>query len=240
MSQPDEASQTQRSDLLVAFDADDTLWHNEIYYRNAGEKFKRLLGRHRDPDQVERALAEMEVRNIRWFGYGFKSYTLSMIETAVALTGGQIAAHEIETILRFGREMLDADVLLFEHARAALISLFKHHDLMLITKGDLFEQHRKLSRSGLADFFKYTEIIPEKSSHAYQAILDRHAISPDRFVMVGNSLKSDILPVLEIGARAVFVPYEHTWANEHADGAGHTYHEIEHLGQLPELIASME
>jgi putative hydrolase of the HAD superfamily len=229
-----------RSDLLIAFDADDTLWHNEIYYRQAGEKLKQLLDRHLHPAQVERVLAETEVRNIRWYGYGFKSFTLSMIETALEVTSGNIAAGDIRSILEFGREMLGADVLLFEHARPALTRLAQIHDLMLITKGDLVEQQSKLRRSGLAPLFKYTEIVPEKSAPAYLALLDRYAISPERFVMVGNSLKSDVLPVLEIGARAVFVPYEHTWAHEHADGGGRDYLEIEHLGLLPDLIAGLE
>jgi len=237
---PTAKSKSTESRLVIGFDADDTLWHNEIYYRQAGEKFKRLLSTHQDPAEVERLLAETEVRNIDWYGYGFKSYTLSMIETALAATAGRISGSEIDSILQIGRDMLSADVLLFEHARAALVQLADDHELMLITKGDLLEQDSKLRRSGLAPLFRHTEIVREKSAQTYQVLLDRYGVPTNRFVMVGNSLKSDVLPVVEIGATAVYIPYEHTWAHEYAEAQGRTYHELEHLGQLPALVAGFE
>ena len=226
--------------LVIAFDADDTLWHNEIYYRRATEKFKEFVGGGRDPSEIERALMEIEVRNIQWFGYGFKSFTLSMVETAMTLTNGAVPAETLRNILDLGKSMLDSDVLLFEHARATLAKLAPDYDLMLITKGDLVEQQNKLTRSGLGVYFTYTEIVPEKTTQIYQAILDRYDISPRRFVMVGNALKSDILPVLSLGGKAVLVPYEHTWTHENVEADPRTYHQVEHLGLVPDVIAELE
>lgn len=225
--------------MMIAFDADDTLWHNETYYQRAEEKFKQLMKDYQTPARVAEQLAETEIRNVRWYGYGIKSYILSMIEAAIALSGGKVTGDEIQTVLDIGREMLSADVPLFEHTTDTLAALSRDHDLMLITKGDLLEQDNKVQRSGLARFFKYVEIVQDKTPASYQLLLNRYNILASRFVMVGNSLKSDILPVIEIGGRAVYVPYEHTWAHEKVDASQHVYDEIEHLGQLPEFIANL-
>ena len=232
-------SSSSKAKLVIAFDADDTLWHNEIYYQRAGAKLKTLLEDYLTPEGIEQALATTESRNISFYGYGIKSFTLSMVETAISVSGGGISAGAILSVLELGREMLGADVLLFEHATAALTRLAGSHELMLITKGDLLEQGSKIRRSGIAHLFRYTEIVQEKTPQTYRLLLERYGIAAGSFVMVGNSLKSDVLPVLEIGGRAVFVPSEHTWAHEHADGQGHTYFEIEHLGLLPDLISSL-
>jgi putative hydrolase of the HAD superfamily len=240
MTSSSSAGDAARSKLVIGFDADDTLWHNEKYYRGAGEKFKRLLSSFQAPVLIEQALAETEVRNIRWYGYGFKSYTLSMLETAAEIAGEKISPDVVRNILQFGRDMLSAEVVLLEHADDTLKRLAQQHDLMLITKGDLLEQQGKIGRSGLAGLFRYTEIVQEKAAATYRLLLDRYGIPASRFVMVGNSLKSDILPALEVGARAVFIPAAHTWAHEHAEAGGKTYFEIEHLGLLPGLIASLD
>ncbi len=165
-----------------------------------------------------------------------------MIEAAIELTDGQITGSEIQEILDLGRQMLVAEVPLFEHTEETLVKLSTAHDLMLITKGDLFEQGKKVERSGLGKYFRYVEIVGEKTAATYRAILERHKLDPEQFLMVGNSMKSDILPVLEIGGRAVFIPYEHTWVHERVlDGGiergGHF--ELEHLGQLPELVEKL-
>jgi putative hydrolase of the HAD superfamily len=227
------------ADLVIGFDADDTLWHNEIYYRQAAEKFKALLAPHMDAAQTAKILSEIEIRNVAVYGYGFKSYTLSMIEAAIRVTEGRASADVFNSVLDIGRGMLNGEVLLFEHARETLMVLSAGYPLVLITKGDLMEQSSKVRRSGLAGFFRTIEIVEDKTPASYRALLEKCGIEAGRFVMVGNSLKSDVLPVLEIGARAVFVPYEHTWVHEHADGDGHSYHEIEHLGQLPALVAGL-
>ena len=229
-----------KSRLVIGFDADDTLWQNEIFYRRAGEQLKELMSGHADPARVETVLAETEIGNVRWYGYGIKSFTLSMLETATALSDGKISAEVVRSIFQIGRDMLAADVLVFDDARPTLNRLAEHHDLLLITKGDLLEQDSKIRRSGLADFFRHTDIVLEKSPQAYQALLERHDLSPDHFLMVGNSLKSDILPVLQIGARAVYIASEHTWIHERVDAAGHTFFELERLAQLPELVATLD
>jgi putative hydrolase of the HAD superfamily len=228
------------SDLVIGFDADDTLWHNEIYYRQAAEKFKALLAPHKESAETAKILSEIEIRNVAVYGYGFKSYTLSMIEAAVRITEGRAPADIFNSVLDIGRGMLGGEVLLFEHARETLTQLSAKHALVLITKGDLLEQSSKVRRSGLAGFFRSIEIVEDKTPESYRALLEKIGVQARRFLMVGNSLKSDILPVLEIGARAVFVPYEHTWVHEHADGGGHSYYEIENLSQLPPLVAGLE
>jgi len=233
------ASRSAQSSLVIGFDADDTLWHNEIFYRQAAEKFKALLAPFKEPAQTAHMLSEIEIRNVAVYGYGFKSYTLSMIEAAVRITEGRATAEVFDAVLDIGRCMLDGELLLFEGARATLTALSGTHPLVLITKGDLMEQSTKVRRSGLAGFFRSIEIVEDKTPASYRALLEKIGVEPANFLMVGNSLKSDILPVLEIGARAVFVPYEHTWVHEHANGDGHSYYEIEALGQLPELIAGL-
>jgi putative hydrolase of the HAD superfamily len=227
---------------VIGFDADDTLWHNESRYRQAGGRFRQLVAGYQGSEQVEHKLGEIEIRNLRWYGYGIKSYTLSMIEAAIELSAGQVTGEEIQRILELGREMLSAQVLLFEHAEKTLAALASGHDLMLITKGDLLEQGNKLERSGLAGYFSQVEIVQEKTAAGYQRLLGQHGIQPDQFMMVGNSLRSDILPVLQIGGRAVYIPYELTWAYESAveyERQQPGYYELEHLGQLPGLIAEL-
>jgi putative hydrolase of the HAD superfamily len=221
--------------LVIAFDADDTLWQTEIYYQQASERCLHLISDLPGAPAAQRGLAEVEVRNVNWYGYGIKSFTLSMIETAVESSGGTLSADVLRSILDLGREMLRRDVVLFEHARATLAQA---HDLMLITKGDLMEQEDKILRSGLAGFFSRVEILADKTPLAYRKILDHYGIPVDKFVMVGNALKSDVLPVIELGATAVYIPCENTWAHERADARAGTYFEIEHLGLLPALIAS--
>lgn len=234
-----ESNSGTNADIVIGFDADDTLWHNEIYYRQAAEKFKALLAPYKDPTQTAKILSEIEIRNVAVYGYGFKSYTLSMIEAAIRITEGRASADVFDSVLDIGRGMLTGEVLLFEHAREALTPLSELYPLVLITKGDLLEQSSKVRRSGLACFFRTIEIVEDKTPQSYRALLEKCGIDVGQFLMVGNSLKSDVLPVLEIGGKAVFVPYEHTWVHEHADGGGHSYYEIEHLGQLPALVARL-
>lgn len=227
---------------LIAFDADDTLWHNERLYSMTQERFKELLSRYHSREQIERRLFETEMRNLRTFGYGIKGFALSMIETAINLTGGQIAGREIQEIIDFAKEMLRAPVQLLEGAALVVDELAKSYPLMLVTKGDLFDQETKIARSGLADRFAHIEIVSAKTTETYRAILSKHGLDPSRFVMVGNSMRSDILPVLELGGQAVFIPYEITWAHESAPGLSDGrdgYHELERIDQLPALIGRL-
>ena len=226
----------------IAFAADDTLWHNERLYADAQARFRALLEQYHSPAWIDERLFATEMRNLPHFGYGIKAFALSMIETAVELTEGRITGGDIETILAITREMLAAAVELLEHAADTIERLAGTHTLMLVTKGDLRDQEGKIQRSGLAPFFQHVEIVSDKSPECYGRLLQRYGIRPGCFLMVGNSVKSDILPVLEIGGHAVFVPYTLTWAHEAAEApVGHPgYHELEHLGLLPALLERLE
>jgi len=226
---------------VIAFDADDTLWHSERLYVDAQSEFRKLLARYDSP--VDERLHQVEMRNLRHFGYGIKGFALSMIETAVELTGGRIAGADIQAIIDQAKRMLAADVELLAHVDETLRRLMDRYPLMVITKGDLHDQERKIARSGLANRFRHIEIVSDKTRQSYEAVLRRLGIAPERFLMVGNSLRSDILPVLAMGAIAVYVPYELTWAHEMSapppvDQPG--YHEIAHIGLLPDLLERLE
>jgi putative hydrolase of the HAD superfamily len=226
----------------IAFDADDTLWHNEGFYTQAKAAFVSLLAGYAPPDEIAETLDHTETDNVRVYGYGIKSFILSMVEVAVELSQGQVTGEQVGEILRLAREMLQADLELFEHAQATVAEMAQTHRLMLVTKGDLFEQEAKVARSGLAEYFDQIAIVGDKTPQTYRRLLRQHSISPSHFLMVGNSLRSDIAPVVEIGGWAVYVPYDHTWAHEAVlerplDESD--YLEIEHLGQLPELVAGL-
>ncbi len=227
---------------VIAFDADDTLWHNETRYLEAASQYSQLLSRYHSPERAVQRLDEIELQNVGCYGYGIKSFTLSMIEAALELSAGQVTGSEVQEILNLGRQMLTAPVELFEHAAETLAGLSRNYDLMLITKGDLFEQGLKVERSGLTPHFRYVEIVAEKTAASYRALLERHKLRAERFLMVGNSLKSDILPVLQIGGQAVYIPYAHTWIHERvmdAEVAQDGYYELAHLGELPALVEKL-
>lgn len=228
---------------IIAFDADDTLWHNERLYLSTQTQFKQLLARYHSPEWIDDRLYQTEVRNLQHYGYGIKAFALSMIETAIELTEGRITGAEIQTILASVRQMLEAEVELLEHVAETLASLADRYSLMIITKGDLLDQETKIARSGLARYFGHIEIVSDKSKESYARLLERLDLAPEQFLMVGNSLRSDILPVLALGGSAVYVPYQSTWLHESAarppaEQAG--YYEIEHLGLLPGLLHSLE
>lgn len=227
---------------VIGFDADDTLWHTECLYVSTQHKYRQLLAKYPIAADVDAALYQTEMRNLPTYGYGIKAFALSMIETAIQLTEGQIQAGDIRAIIDLMRDMLAAEVQLLEHASEVIARLARSHTLMLITKGDLIDQEAKVARSGLGDYFTYVEIVRDKTQAVYQALLTRHNIAPARFLMVGNSLRSDVLPVIALGGQAVHVPYHLTWAHENdVDGnlAGQGYHQIEHLGQLPALVEQL-
>lgn len=224
--------------LVVGLDGDDTLWHNELIFAATHERFRSLVARYVDDDVDERLLAT-ERRNLSIYGYGVKGYALSLIETAVDVTGRQVAAADIAEIIGWAREMLDHPVDLLDGVAETVERLAARHRLVLITKGDFFHQESKVARSGLADHFEAVEIVTEKDAATYRAVLDRHAIAPATFVMVGNSVRSDVLPVLRIGGRAVHIPYHVTWEHERVTGHEHRaegYHRLDDIRQLPDLL----
>src|SRR3954454_1674331 len=228
---------------LVAFDGDDTLWHNESIFSMTQERFSDLMQPYVKDGELEPRLFAAEMRNLRLFGYGVKSFTLSMIETAIELSDARVTADEVAAIIHAGRSMLEHPVDLLEGAEAAIEAVSETHPVMLITKGDLFDQESKLARSGLGDRFEAVEIVAEKDERTYERILERRGVAPEAFVMVGNSARSDVQPTLALGACAVHVPYPLTWAHEQIDESGlatHArYRRIDSLAQLADAIASL-
>ncbi|MGH7555825.1 MAG: HAD family hydrolase [Longimicrobiales bacterium] len=226
----------------LAFDADDTLWHNETLFRECHAEFQQLLSRYHDEEWIEHHLFETATRNITHFGYGVKSFTLSMVETAVELTEGRIAGADVQRILDLGKSMLGAPIALLDDVADTLDTLASDHDLMLITKGDLIDQESKLERSGLRHLFTHVEVVSRKEPDTYDRILKRNAVEPDRFVMVGDSIRSDVLPVLDLGGWAVHIPCPTPWKHELVDGADPTdprYRKIDRIRQLPETLAEL-
>jgi putative hydrolase of the HAD superfamily len=228
---------------LVALDADDTLWHNEPNFTTTRDRLGGLLGKYGiEPDLAAR-LYETERRNLEHFGYGVKGFVLSMIETSIELTGGRLESADVRTIIDWGRAMLASPIELLEGVDEAVQALAGDVPLILITKGDLLDQETKLARSGLGQHFQGIEIVSEKNRRAYERVMQRYAVPPDRFVMVGNSLKSDILPALDAGAHAVLVPYHVEWVHERVapeDLATARYHEIPHLRELPAVLEELK
>jgi putative hydrolase of the HAD superfamily len=227
---------------VVGLDGDDTLWHNETRFNVTQGDLRELLNRHVPDADVDRQLFEIEMKNLAVYGYGVKSFTLSMIETAIQVTEGRIPAADLEVILGWGKRMLMQPTELLHGVEPALLELSQRYDLLLITKGDLFDQESKLARSGLADLFLGVEIVSEKNVNSYRAILSRRGVKPDEFVMVGNSLRSDIVPVLELGARAVHIPYQVTWRHEQVPEEAlprSGWYRLERIGELGELLGRL-
>jgi putative hydrolase of the HAD superfamily len=222
----------------IGFDADDTLWHNERIYRLTEARFAAMLGEHAPAEDVSRRLLEAEKRNLHLYGFGIKGFTLSMIETAVEVTNGRVSNDSIRQILEAGRDMLRHPVEVLPQVRETLEALASRYRLVMITKGDLFDQERKLAASGLGELFHAVEIVSDKNAGTYQRIFARHGDGPERAMMIGNSVKSDILPAIEAGSWGVHVPYEITWAMEHADAPVEhpRFRRLGQLGELSELI----
>lgn len=227
---------------LIAFDADDTLWHNERLYRMGRERFHRILAKYKLADTTEaidERVNRTELQNLKYYGYGVMSFVLSLIEASVELTGGRISANDIDDLLKLSKEMLTDPVELFPSAEEAVSHLSAAYPLMLITKGELLHQQAKVDQSGLRGYFRHVEVVSDKSQGTYAAILSRLAVHPSRFLMVGNSLRSDILPVIQLGGWAIHIPAELSWSHEHvdADGAlGDRCFELGHLRDLPAFV----
>lgn len=224
---------------LVALDADDTLWHNEPNFTTTRDRLGELLGKYGLGPDIGARLYDTERRNLEHFGYGVKGFVLSMIETSIELTEGRFESADVRTIIDWGRAMLASPIELLDGVGEAVQALAARVPLILVTKGDLLDQETKLARSGLGQHFQGIEIVSEKNRRAYERVMTRYAVAPDRFVMVGNSLRSDILPALDAGAHAVLVPYHQEWIHERVapeDLATARYHEIPHLKELPAVL----
>jgi putative hydrolase of the HAD superfamily len=204
---------------VVALDGDDTLWHSETVFADTQARFRDLLAPYvpESTEELDAHLLEVERRNLPIFGYGVKGFLLSLVETAIQVTDGAIRARDIQAVLDLGKAMMDHPVDLLDGVEEVIAALEDRYRLIVITKGDLLHQETKVARSGLAERFWAVEIVAEKDVATYRRILDRHGIAPETFLMAGNSVRSDILPVLEVGGRAVHVPYHITWEHEQVD-----------------------
>ena len=230
----------------IAFDADDTLWHNEDWFASTEDSFAKLMQTWACEAEARRSLLDTETRNLAVFGYGVKSFTLSMIEAAMTLSGGDVSAHDLAQLMELGRAMLERPAELLPNVRNVLSALDGQHRLVLITKGELHHQERKVAGSGLAEFFDAVEVVSEKDSTTYARLAQRHGIEVSGLVMVGNSVKSDILPIVELGGVGIHIPYSVTWAHEVvADDHLHTYErnadrarywELQNISEVPSLI----
>ncbi len=202
---------------VIAFDADDTLWHNESYFQEAEKKFCVLLENYLPQHTVARELLQTEIKNIALYGYGIKAFMLSMIETAIRITDKSIPNEAIEKIIEFGQELLSKPVDLMDGVEDVLQQLKGRYRLVMATKGDLLDQERKLKKSGLENYFHHIEIMSEKKEDDFKKLIRHLDIQPDHFAMIGNSLKSDIVPVLNLGGYGFHIPYHVTWAHERVE-----------------------
>ncbi len=228
---------------LIAFDADDTLWHNERNYAEGYRQFAQLLAHYHAPEWVRARLEETEARNLQHFGYGIKSFALSMIETALELTEGRISGADIRALLEIAKKMLAAEIELFPAVSQIIQQLSARCRLMIITKGDLLDQETKISRSGLADYFQHVEIVSQKTPESYGKILKKYSVEPRRFMMIGNALRSDILPVLALGGNAVYIPCELSWEHESAEQPGLEqpgFYHLQSIAELPQLLERIQ
>lgn len=223
---------------VVGFDADDTLWINENYFRDAEHEFCHLMMDWLEHEKTADELFKTEMQNLELFGYGAKGFTLSLIETAIRVSDGKISARQIEQILNIGKNLITRPIELLDGVQETLEALKDRYQLVVVTKGDLLDQERKLKKSLLGPYFKHIEIMSDKRPQDYQDLIDHLHIRPQEFVMVGNSLKSDVLPAVEIGARAIYVPYHTTWQHERVDETTNpAYQRAENIrGVLPILL----
>ena len=226
----------------IGIDGDDTLWHFEGLFTVTQERFADMLTPYGAAAVARDRLLATERRNLRLFGYGVKGFTLSMIESAIELTEGRVSAGDIQRLIDAGKAMLAHPIDLLKGVGATLEALRGSYRLVLITKGDLFDQESKIARSGVAELFDRIAIVSEKDEAVYGRILAEDGVPPEAFLMVGNSVRSDILPVLALGGSAVHIPYDHTWEHEKADideGASPAFHRVESIDRLPELLSRL-
>ena len=227
---------------VIAFDGDDTLWHSESHFVDAHERYCALIAPYVNGDAglLDEKVIATERANLSIYGYGVKAFTLSLIETAIEVTGGQVGSREVAAILDLGKGLLNHPVELLDGVADVVDELTEAgHRLILVTKGDLFHQEAKLAGSGLADKFSQVDIVSEKDVPTYRRIIERTGVPAERFLMIGNSVRSDVLPVVELGGHAVHLPYTYTWAHEEVTGANgqtHGYYELGSIRELPALV----
>ena len=231
-----------RTLTTIGFDADDTLWHSERVFRLTEQRFAELLSEHVDSNGLSQRLLETERRNLEYYGFGRKGFVLSMIETAIDVTDGKVPTAILKGLIDLGRDMAAHPIEILPDVRETLHAVAAEYRIILITNGDLLDQEQKLARSGLGDLFHAVEIVSDKLPATYQRIFGRHGDGPERSMMVGNSLKSDIVPAIEVGSWGIFIPHPLTWALEHVDAPTQAarFRQIDRIGELPALLAEIE
>lgn len=224
---------------VIGFDADDTLWVNETYFRDAEIAFANLLSKYETRNKIDQELFKKEIGNLPLYGYGVKAFVLSMVEMALELSNYEVSNTTIEAILNIGKEMLNKPVELLDGVEAVLKSLSEKYRLILVTKGDLLDQERKLEKSGLTDYFHHIEVLSDKKEANYSKLLNHLDIKPSEFLMIGNSLKSDVLPLIHIKAHAIHVPFHTTWVHEQVseqETNGKSYKTLSSLFEVIQLL----
>lgn len=221
---------------VIGFDADDTLWVNEPYFQETEEKFCELMSPYLSRHSLSQELFKTEIANLKLYGYGIKGYILSMVEAALVISNNTISVDIVEKIIQYGKELLEKPIELIDDVEHTLEALQKDYKLVVATKGDLLDQRRKLHNSGLGRFFHHIEVMSDKQEKDYSDLVKRLDIQPSQFLMIGNSLKSDVLPVLGIGGHAIHIPFHTTWAHERID------HKVEHpkfrdFGRISEIMS---
>jgi len=224
---------------VIGFDADDTLWVNETYFREAELEFAKLMAPYETANKIDQELFKKEIENLPLYGYGIKGFVLSMVEMAIEISNNQVSNNTIVKILNIGKAMLDAPVELLDDIEAVLKSLSKDYKLIVLTKGDLLDQERKLEKSNLTSYFHHIEVMSDKQEANYSKVLDHLDIEPSEFLMIGNSLKSDILPLVNIGAEAIHIPFHTTWLHEQVgedETKNKAYKTITRLSELKQIL----
>lgn len=224
---------------VIAFDADDTLWVNEPFFQNTEKKFCSLLEDFLPKHSISSELFKVEIDNLALYGYGIKGYILSMIEAALSISEKKISIEVIEIILEYGKQMLNEPIELLDGVEEVLSALKTNYRLVVATKGDLLDQERKLKKSGLAHYFHHIEIMSDKQEDDYIKLIKHLDINPGEFMMVGNSLKSDVMPVLNIGGHAIHVPFHTTWAHEHVETIL-THEKFRHADTLKDILTAIQ
>ncbi|MFY0604865.1 MAG: HAD family hydrolase [Flavobacteriaceae bacterium] len=224
---------------VIAFDADDTLWVNETYFRDAERDFAKLLSSFETENKIDQELFKTEIKNLGIYGYGVKGFVLSMVECALEISNKNLQPIIIEKILNIGKEMIEKPIDLLEGVEEVLSSLFGKYKLIVATKGDLLDQERKLEKSGLLQYFHHIEVMSEKKEADYRKLVKHLDIEPHELLMIGNSLKSDVLPLLNIGAQAIHVPFHTTWAHEEVskqDALSSDYRTVQKITDLLTIL----
>lgn len=222
---------------VIAFDADDTLWVNETYFREAEKKFTKLLSNYETENKIDQELFKLEIKNLNLYGYGIKGFMLSMVECALKLSNYTVPQSIIEEILNIGKDMLEKPIVLIDGVEEVLKFLHGKYKLIVATKGDLLDQERKLDKSGLLKYFHHIEVMSEKKVPDYQKLIKHLDIPAKELLMIGNSLKSDVLPLVELGASAIHIPFHTTWAHEEVSKQDSLNLEYKTLGSIQDILS---